>query len=348
MSISVEELNLSGAGSDNQKNWDAFVKACPEATFFHLSGWKQVIEQSFGQNCRFLMARRNGEIEGVFPLTDIRSRVFGNRLVSTGWCVGGGVAASSDEAATALFEEAAKILNSSDAEYIESKDPARSQPGVLIQEDVYAGFERAIDPDEDACLKQIPRKQRAVVRKAIKAEIDVDIDNDPNRCYDLYAFNVRNHGTPVFSRKYFHNLMSTFGDDCDVLTVSKDGVVLSSVLSFYFRDKVMPFYTGAAFEARKLGAADYMYWQLMRRASARGYSVFDFGRSKYGTGPFSFKKNWGFEPRPIVGEFLMKGDAPLPNVNPNNPKYKLMIKTWQKLPLPIANLIGPWVGKQVG
>ncbi|WP_189044209.1 FemAB family XrtA/PEP-CTERM system-associated protein [Aliidongia dinghuensis] len=330
--------------------WDAFVAACPQATFFHRAGWRTVIERSFGQHCRFLKATRDGAIHGVLPLVLVKSRLFGTRWVSTGWCVGGSTAVDEPAAALALDRAAQALLAQSPAEYIEYRDPPNphTDGAWKVKDGIYASFERPIEADEDACLKQIPRKQRAVVRKAIESTLVDRIDQDPTSFYQLYSLSMRNLGTPVFSRKYIKTLLEVFGPDADILTVYQDDRPLSSVLNFYFRDKVMPYYTGADPEARKLGAADLMYFRVMRRASARGYRVFDFGRSKLDTGPYAFKKNWGFEPRPVVHEFFLKDGVAMPDVNPNNPKYQRKIEAWKRLPLPIANLIGPWFGRQVG
>jgi FemAB-related protein (PEP-CTERM system-associated) len=330
--------------------WDAFVMACPQATFFHRAGWRTVIEKSFGQRCHFLAATRDGAIRGVLPLVLVRSMLFGTRLVSTGWCVGGATAVDEPAAAEALDRAAEALLAGSPAEYIEYRDPANPHTDGRwqIKDGIYASFERPIEADEDGCLKQIPRKQRAVVRKAIESTLTDRIDENAASFYQLYSLSMRNLGTPVFSRRYINSLLEVFGADADILTVYQDERPMASVLNFYFRDKVMPYYTGADPEARKLGAADLMYFRVMRRAAARGYKAFDFGRSKLDTGPYAFKKNWGFEPRPVNHEFLLKAGVAMPDVNPNNPKYQRKIEAWKKLPLPIANLIGPWFGRQVG
>lgn len=344
-SYTVSEL----AGPKDAGRWDAFVDACPETTFFHRAGWKRVLEDSFGARCHFLMAERAGAIRGILPLVHIRSRLFGNRLVSTGWCVGGGCAVSEDAAGAALDVEAEALMRRVGASYIEIRDPAHPHHGWPRKDGLYATFARTTADDEAATLKQIPRKQRAVVRKALESGLTWRRDGDVDTCWRLYAQSMRNLGTPVFSRRYFRSLQRIFGEDADVLTVSTaDGRPLSSVLNFYFRDRVLPFYTGAVPEARRSGAADLMYFRLMRDAWERGFPVFDFGRSKVGTGPYAFKKNWGFEPRPVFHEFKLADGAQMPDVNPNNPKYARFIAAWKRLPLPVANFVGPWIGRQVG
>jgi len=188
-----------------------------------------------------------------------------------------------------------------------------------------------------------------VVRKGIKNELRSEIDSNVDRFFALYADNVHRHGTPALPKRYFQALCSEFGNDCEVLTVSApDGRPLSSVLSFYFRDEVLPYYAGDDLAARDLAANDFKYWELMRRACARGIRVFDYGRSKQGTGPYAFKKNWGFEPTQLHYEYrLYKRDA-VPQNNPSNAKYKLMIETWRRLPLGVANWLGPYVVRSLG
>jgi exosortase A len=160
---------------------------------------------------------------------------------------------------------------------------------------------------------------------------------------------VHRHGTPALPKRYFAELLREFGPDCEVLTVTgPDGKPLSSVLSFYFRDEVLPYYAGDDTAARDLAANDFKYWELMRRSCARGLKTFDYGRSKQGTGPYAFKKNWGFEPTPLHYEYrLYKRDA-VPQNNPANAKYKLMIETWRRLPLGFGQLAGAFRGAQSG
>lgn len=328
--------------------WDAFVADCPEATFFHRAGWKTVIERSFGHRTHYVFAERGGEIRGVLPLVETKSLLFGHALISNGFCVSGGPAVSEEGARAALDARAEEILRASGASYLEYRNPPKLKDGWSTRSGLYAAFSGPLPAAEDANLKQIPRKQRAVVRKAIDSDLTWRIDETVDRLHDLYAVSVRNLGTPVFAKKYFANLLSVFGGDCDVLTVSSQGAPVASVLNFYFRDQVMPFYTGSLPAARRLGANDLMYWRLMRHAVARGCTTFDFGRSKIGTGPYDFKKNWGFPPQPLTHQFLLLGGGALPDINPLNPKYRLMIATWKRLPLFVANRLGPLIVRNIG
>jgi FemAB-related protein (PEP-CTERM system-associated) len=328
--------------------WDAFVMACPDATFFHRAGWQRILADVFRHDPYFLYAELDGQVAGVLPLAHVHSTLFGNSLVSLPFAVYGGVAAATQAVALALENEAVRLGRHLGVDHLELRNVALRHPDWPLQ-DLYVTFRREILADEEANMLAIPRKQRAMVRKGAKNGLRSEIDDGVERFFALYADNVHRHGTPALPRKYFRALRDEFGADCEVLTVvAPDGRALSSVLSFYFRDEVLPYYAGDDLLARDLAANDFKYWELMRRACARGLKVFDYGRSKRGTGSYAFKKNWGFEPAPLHYEYqLYKRDA-VPQNNPSNAKYKVMIETWRRLPIGVANWLGPLVVRSLG
>ena len=216
-------------------------------------------------------------------------------------------------------------------------------------QDLYVRFRKDLAPEIDDNMKAIPRKQRAMVRKGIKNGLRSEIDVDAGRFFALYADNVHRHGTPALPRRYFEALQRVFGSDCEALTVvDSGGRPLSAVLSFYFRDEVLPYYAGDEVSARHLAANDFKYWELMRRACERGIKSFDYGRSKQGTGSYSFKKNWGFEPQPLFYEHCLYRRDSIPQNNPANAKYRLLIETWRRMPIGLANWLGPFIVRNLG
>ncbi|CAG1022468.1 hypothetical protein MTYM_01746 [Methylococcales bacterium] len=330
-----------------KERWDAFVEAQPEATFFHKSGWREVIEKAMGHAAYFLYAEQNGEILGVLPLGHVKSLLFGNALVSTPFCVYGGVVSANEQARSALEAYACDLARELSVDHLELRNIARGTSGRPVKE-LYVTFRKSIGPDSERNLMEIPRKQRAMVRKGISAGLTSVIDAGIDRFYDAYAESVRNLGTPVFGKKLFQVLRDVFGHDCEILSVEHQGRVVSSVMSFYFRDEVLPYYGGGAAGARDLYANDFMYWEVMRRAAGRGVRVFDYGRSKLGTGSYRFKTHWGFEPTPLYYEYELVGSDHMPDINPLNPKYQLFISAWKRLPLPVSKLIGPLLARNLG
>jgi len=366
----VERLNAEDARECH--SWDNFVMACPQATFFHRAGWQRIMRKVFRHDTYYLMARTNGgengvanggtqggangdanggahgRITGVLPLAHVNSRLFGNALTSLPFAAYGGVAAEDAASAAALEQAAQALAQQLGVQHLELRNLTRQHPDWPAQ-DLYVTFRKAILPDEEANMLAIPRKQRAMVRKGIKNGLKSEIDSSVDRFFSLYASNVHRHGTPALSKRYFQALQKEFGSDCEVLTVTgPQGQLLSSVLSFYFRDEVLPYYAGDDEAARDLAANDFKYWELMRRSCARGLKVFDYGRSKQGTGPYAFKKNWGFEPQTLHYEYQLYKRDTVPQNNPANPKYQLMIKTWRRLPVGVANWLGPHVVRNLG
>ena len=332
----------------NVTRWDAFVMACPDATFFHRAGWQNIISNVFRHNTYFLYAELDGAIVGVLPLGHVNSWLFGNALTGLPFAVYGGAATSTPQAADALELEAQRLARELGVGHLELRNVDARHTEWPTQ-DIYVTFRKEILLTDDANMQAIPRKQRAMVRKGIKNELVSHIDPTVDRFFALFADNVHRHGTPAMPKKYFQALQKEFGQDCEVLTVAThDGKPLSSVLSFYFRDEVLPYYAGDDEAARDLAANDFKYWELMRRACARGLKVFDYGRSKVGTGPYAFKKNWGFEPKPLHYEFCLYKREAIPQNNPNNAKYKLMISVWRRMPLAMANWLGPFIVRNLG
>jgi FemAB-related protein (PEP-CTERM system-associated) len=326
---------------------DAFVQAQPGASPFHTSAWSLGVERGCGQRSHYLLAEEGQGVAGVLPLTEIRSPLFGSALVSAGFGVGGGILGQGE---AMLAEAAVALARRLSVPSVELRGGPAST-GWMTQEGIYAGFARALPAIDDAILKAIPRKQRAEVRRAQGFGLDVRhgrSERDLADHYRVYSESVRNLGTPVFPRSLFRAMLDAFGEAADILTVSKDGRPVASVLSLYFNGTVYPYWGGGTDAARSLRANEHLYFELMRHAAARGCTRFDFGRSKVGTGAYAYKKNWGFEPQPLRhAVHALDGAAPR-EINPLSPKYRLQVRLWQKLPLPVANLIGPSIARGLG
>jgi len=330
------------------QSWNAYVREHPEGTFFHLAEWAQVLERAFGHRSHYLCAERGGRLVGVLPLAEVRSLLFGHALVSTPFCVYGGALAADDAAQLALEQAACELGQRLGVGYVEMRNrKPRNRPGWLSK-DLYVTFRRSFGADAAENLSAIPRKQRAMVRKGIQNELRAELDGGTGRMYAIYSESLQSLGTPVFSRRYPQILQEAFGDQCEVLTVVHGSEAVASVLSFYFRDEVLPYYGGSTLAARALAANDFMYWRVMERARERGARLFDFGRSKQGSGSFDFKVHWGFSPEPLSYEYFLIRAKAMPNLSPNNAKYGRLISAWRRLPLPVTRVLGPPLARHLG
>lgn len=329
----------------------AFVRETPGATPFHLPAWSQGVARGCGQRAHFLVAQQGGAITGVLPLTTVRSMLFGRAVVSAGFAVGGGVLAIGESAASALAEAAWRLAEEQGCG-LELRGGTRpAGEGWTTDTESYLGFVRPLAADSAAELAAVPRKQRAEVRKALDMGFNIVVgreDADRRAHYRVYSQSVRNIGTPVFPKRLFSAMLSAFGDDADILTVRHEGQPVASVLSLYFGGTVFPYWGGGTREARSLRANEAMYFALMDHARERGMTRFDFGRSKVGTGPAAYKKNWGFTPEPLAYHKRDPQGAAAREVNPLDPKYQRKIEAWKKLPLWAANAIGPVLSRGLG
>jgi FemAB-related protein (PEP-CTERM system-associated) len=343
----IRELDAGSAAA-----WDAFVRATPEATFFHLAPWARVIAEVFGHRTYYVFAEQDGAITGVLPLARMKTLLFGDVLASTPFCVYGGSVAVEPAAAAALENFAIDLRRRLGAPALEFRRIAAEDPGWTPRPPLYYTFRKPIvltGDDQKDLERNIPRKQRAEVRKGLKRGLGSVSNSDTDTLHRVYAESVRNLGSPVFPRAYFAALAAAFPGEHDVTTVLHEGRPVASVLNFHFRNEVLPYYGGGTREARGLAANEVLYWEVMRRAGReRGATSFDFGRSKVGTGAFDFKKNWGFAPRQLHYCYRLAEGATIPENNPNNPKYRLFIDLWKRLPLPVANLLGPPLVRGLG
>lgn len=323
---------------------EAFVATTEGATPFHLPAWSRAVQAGCGQRARYLLSEdARGAIVGVLPLTEMRSPLFGRALVSTGFGVDGGVLGDAVEPLAAGAWNLALRIGCPSVELRGGRAPE----GWASDDTSYLGFARDLALDDDAELLAIPRKQRAEVRRSLGFDLEIVTGNDRKLLaehYHVYAESVRNLGTPVFPAKLFRSVVNAM--DADVLTVRHEGRAVASVLSLYHDGIVYPYWGGGTDAARGLRANDRMYFALMGRARARGCTRFDFGRSKTGTGAAAFKKNWGFVPEPRL--YAKRSNGPAREVNPLNPKYALMVRTWKRLPLWAANAAGPWISRGLG
>ncbi len=341
-------LTLRPLDAANAPAWDAFVNAMPQGTFFHRAAWAKVIEAAFNHRTHYVFTERDGAITGVLPLVQVKTLLFGHTLISNPFCVYGGPLAADAESAQALEAYASSLQDKTGASAVEFRHREPVESDWIEPPDLYVTFRKPIEADHERNMKAIPRKQRAMVRKGIQNGLTSVADRDTDRLHGIYAESVRNLGTPVFSHRYFAILLDAFGEDADIVTILDGDAPIASVMNFYFKDEVLPYYGGGRFAARQRAGNDFMYWEVMRRGADRGARLFDFGRIKLGTGAYSFKHNWGFEPAKLHYRFRLAPGQAIPEINPMNPKYRLFIAAWKHLPLPVANLLGPPIVRGLG
>lgn len=332
---------------------DAFLAERDDSSPFHGPKWLRAVAESTGNGASALVDEARGAIRAYLPFNEIHSPIFGRVLASSGFAVGGGLLTEAPDKAEKLFAAARELAERQSCPSIELRGGALPQgrDGWHVQTASHCNFDRELATDEEAELKAIPRKQRAEVRKGLNADLEVRTGTTPadrEAHYGVYAESVRNLGTPVFPKSLFDAVLDAFGDAADILTVAHEGKAVASVLSLYHRGTVMPYWGGGTWDARRLRANERMYFELMLHARRRGCTRFDFGRSKTDSGAYYFKKNWGFEPAPLAyAAWTAPGFDPR-DANPSSARHRLQVAAWQRLPLRVANGLGPFIARGLG
>ncbi|GMM94475.1 FemAB family XrtA/PEP-CTERM system-associated protein [Qipengyuania sp. MTN3-11] len=321
-----------------------------DGSLFQRPAWIAAVESGTGNRARALLLERGGAICGWLPLSEIRSGLFGDALVSSGFGVGGGALADREEDCIRLCRAAEELAVRVAAGTIELRDGEGPRDWSSVA-GKHANFAADLATDDEVQLLAIPRKARAEVRKGLNSDLRITVgtgDTDRAAHYAAYSESVRNLGTPVFPRRLFEAMIDVFGSDAEIMTAWHGDVAVSSVLSFYHRGTVMPYWGGGTPAARGLHATERIYYELMCRARRRGCSRFDFGRSKTGSGPYRFKKNWGFDPEPLTYRRWAAPGCAARNIDPSEEGRSRAIDLWKRLPLPLANRLGPPIARGLG
>lgn len=337
-------LEIKRSAHCDRARWDGYVRAHPQGSFFHLSGWGEAARRAYGYETHYLTADRNGTLAGVLALTEARTPLLGASLVSTAFAVGGGPLADDGEAMAALLEAAAALGREKRVNYIECRS-GFAAPGWREKTGLHANFDMPLAAGEAEAFAAVPRKRRADIRKALEAAQQGDLairhDGEPELFYRLYAQSLHRLGTPVFAKRFLDALLNEFTSQTEISIVEHLGKPAAALLSFYFKDAVLPYYVGATDEARECRAFDFLYWSVMRRAAAKGAARFDFGRSKIGDGAYHYKKLWGAEACSVSYRIKLINAPAMPDVTASNSKFAPFAKLWPHLPLGVANSLGP-------
>lgn len=329
--------------------WDEYVRRHPNGSPFHLTAWLKTIVEAFGFEPMYLIAMENEVPRGVLPLFLVKNLFVKKALLSIPFAVYGGALADSDSVKDLLRHDLVALANSHAVQYAELRNAYPEQMMGFERVNRYVTFTQSLSTDEEEILASIPRKTRYMVRKSLKQSFETEVVSGPSAIFeDLYARNLRKLGTPSFPKKFFAAIARNFASEVDIRHVKAEGKVASAVLTFFFRDQVLPYYGASDPLFNALAPNNFMYYDLMRWAGLNGYRQFDFGRSKKNlSGSYDFKAHWGMAERELPYEMLLVRRKTLPNFTPANPMFSLPRRMWRSVPLPVTRAIGPLLLRMV-
>lgn len=345
MSLIIEYLDTNV----QQPEWDLYVYTNAESSIFHQIGWLRLVSHSYKYTVYACVVKEHGKIIGICPLVHLKTRLFGDSLISTAFGTTGGILADTNDAMYALQHAIEKLSNSLGVDYLE----CRSRTASLGNEwqtkaSTYFGYQIELEKDPEKRMQQFRKKKRNEIRKALRNNLTVEKNVPIEQFYQVYAESLRDHGTPVHNLNWYKNILTEFGDKAQTLLVRHKTQPLCTCLALYHNGSVTPHYSGGIKAARPFKAFDVLYWSLMEEAIKRDHLIFDFGRSKGGTGAAAYKAYWGFSAIPLEYQYYLPDNRKMPDINPNNPKYAAFVRLWQYLPLKLSNTIGPLLARQLG
>lgn len=330
------------------KRWDEYVMASDESSVYHLRRWKKVIEKSFGHKTFYLMAENGKGIEGILPLTLFSSKVFGRFIVSLPFFNYGGICAENKEVMESLLEEAINIAKKEKAKHLELRHLQKPELPLPTKETKVTLILELTDKTDDI-WNGLDAKVRNQVRKARKAGLRVEIKEGEALAefYKVFAINMRDLGTPVYSRAFFKNILAEFPQNTKIFILYLDDKVVAASLTVGFKDTLEAPWAASLKEYRPLCPNMLLYWSMIEYACQNGYRKFDFGRSSWLSATFKFKRQWGAIPKQLYWQYWLRNGDKLPQINPDNPKYRFAVKVWQKMPVSITKILGPHIVKNI-
>lgn len=347
--LSVDQEIATGPSICNyaecfQEAWDDYVRGHSGATFFHLTAWKRVVERVFGGKSRYLFIEEDGAIRGVLPLFEVSSPMQGRALISVPYGVYGGPCADNEDLASALRAAACRMARENGVEYLELRQREANSDSGFQTKKLYYSFDSVLPKTAEELLKEFPRDTRYMIRKAQKNGLRAVVDSQYlDIFYDILSDSYHHLGTPVFPKRLFKVILEEYREQCELTTIWNNSKAVAAVMSFRFRDWIVPYFGGSCLDSRPLAANNFMYWEVMKRGLETGARFFDFGRSKMGTGAYAFKTQWNMQVRELPYQFFLVRRQAMPNFSPSNPKFNLSISLWKAMPLSLTRVLGPAV-----
>ena len=345
-------MTFSVSSSLDQAGWDGYANRVAFSSLYHLYGWRHVVEQTFAHRTHYLAALDDSSaVVGILPMAQLRSRLFGNMLVSLPFFNYGGICADREEVRQALLDAAIDLAIERQVDFIEIRqdDEEQAWQQGLAHKSAKVAMRRELPSSADELWKQLGSKLRNQVQRPRKEGMTAAIGGEEllDGFYHVFASNMRDLGTPVYSKAFFRNILRQFPGSTWVCSVYSGKRPVASGLLVGFRDRIEIPWASSLREFNRLSPNMLLYWRALEFACERGFRQFDFGRSTPHEGTYRFKEQWGAKPYPLNWYYWLPNGREMPQVNPRNPKYRTAIAVWQRLPVSVTRLIGPGIVKYI-
>jgi serine/alanine adding enzyme len=344
-----EIIELADAGGEAE--WRTYVNGASGASVYHALEWRDVLLRAFGHRSWYLMAREDGKTRGVLPLFEMKSPLFGHFFVSLPFLDYGGILADTPEYEAALATAAAHLAAKRGAHHVELRQSSaaatRAEGGWKLRQHK-AALVIPLSANLDAHWCGLSSRLRGKVRKAEKSGATFWLEKEEGLkdFYDVFCLNMRDLGTPVYSRAFFENVLR-FAKDAAVLLVRRGGRAAAGAIALRCGDRVELPWICSDYSQSPFNMNEYLYWKAIEWGCRSGVRELDLGRCSIDGGTFRFKKQWNPEVRPLFWYYWLAPGLEVPELSADNPKYAIAVRCWKKMPLPLANRLGPWIVRNI-
>lgn len=332
----------------HSSEYDAFVRSSEDGKLCHLQKWSSMVSRTFGHATFSLVALERGVIHGVLPLTLIRCRIFGNRLVSQAFSNYGGPLTDKPDALADLLNRAFEIAYEHGCSTVEFRNLQPLPYDLVLQKDkVCMLLSLVSDPDE--IWRRLKPEIRNRVRKAEKSGL-IAISGGQELLgdfYRLWTIRMRQLGTPCYSKNLFRNILEMFPKHSRIFVVKLGNQAVGTAFSYSFNGLGQCRWSTANTEFNGRATNTLLYWSAIRHHCLAGDRMFDFGRSTPNSSQYEFKRRWRTKPIQLYYQYWTQADHKLSIVRPDNPKYKGKIQMWKKLPLWMTRFVGPHISRSL-
>lgn len=335
--------------TNEHESWNNYVDAHPDGFIYHRTEWKEIIEEHFGKRTHYLMAEEDGTVLGILPLIVFSSKLFGKQIYSVPFVNYGGMLFSTAKAEQALLTEAEKVRSAEGSDAVELRY-ARKTHENLAEKTQKVTFLLDLPEDEEALMKSFKAKLRSQIRRPLKENMYAKVGGLEllDAYYEIFSINMRDLGTPVYSKSFFKIILEKTPQNSHIVIVyTEEGKAIGCAFIIGYKSMMEIPWASTLRAYNKYSPNMMLYWTVLKTAIEKGYKQFDFGRCSRDTGTYRFKKQWGAIEKQLYWNYILPKGAELPQLNPDNPKYKMAINMWQKLPIFLTKIIGPQIVKSL-
>jgi len=344
--VSGARVSVHEAAEADAVEWDRYLQSRPDGSFYHLFGWRRVLQTSLGLEPVYLLAREHEEIVGVLPLILVSSRIFGRILCSMPFLNFGGPCASSEQATRALIDAATQRADAMSVKYLELRCAAAA-PTELAVSTRKVSMTIPLVPDPDVIWNGFKQKHRRNVARAMKNDLVVTSGGAEllDEFYAVIEQSWHDLGSPLYQRGFFASILAEFPGKTRIYVCRHQGRAVAAAFNGMHAGTVEGMWLGALSAARDLGAIYVLYWQMIQEECRREYRLFHLGRSTADSGSEWFKSRWNAEAQQLYWYYHTPGGGPMPALHVDNPRFKLAIATWRRLPLWLIRRLGPPIAR---